>query len=320
MQQTSFNKATASLRRKPPHCCLKYLGPVSESCNLQYHLLHHLEPLQECIPLRLFMVTVVCPAACLALFVASQGCGVVDQDPKQRLTMPRVMKHAWVTKRGAWPLRTVRETVRAGDAIGADDEPEMPDFMSTLNVLDVPRAVGRPLSHSKRDLLQCGISQALSMLLSLSGIRFGQQSLAPLHTGAMETCVELQLMRVDCLLTRHRAFWSQAFKLQCTLMNCTIFWPEFNADMRSQVLVLPRRLGDVLCCLCSPCSVAACIVLQDHLLDVLRPGLGERSYRDGDFLIRQGEQSTHLFYILEGQVEVLLKLAPSRESASYSRS
>ena len=65
------------------------------------------------------------------------------QDPKQRLTMPRVMHHPWVTKRGQWPLRTVRETVRAGDTIGADEmEPEMPDFMSTLNVLDLPRAVG----------------------------------------------------------------------------------------------------------------------------------------------------------------------------------
>lgn len=73
--------------------------------------------------------------ACQCDFV---GC---MQDPKQRLTMPRVMKHAWVTKRGQWPLRTVRETLRAGDAIGADDEPELPDFMSTLNVLDVPRAV-----------------------------------------------------------------------------------------------------------------------------------------------------------------------------------
>lgn len=56
--------------------------------------------------------------------------------------MPRVMKHPWVTKRTQWPLRTVRETVKAGDVIGADDmESEMPDFMSTLNVLDIPRAV-----------------------------------------------------------------------------------------------------------------------------------------------------------------------------------
>ena len=69
-------------------------------------------------------------------------CMACLQDPKQRLTMPKVMKHPWVTKRGQWPLRTVRETVRAGDAIGADDEePDMPDFMSTLNVLDIPRAV-----------------------------------------------------------------------------------------------------------------------------------------------------------------------------------
>lgn len=56
--------------------------------------------------------------------------------------------------------------------------------------------------------------------------------------------------------------------------------------------------------------------MQDHLLEVLRPGLSERRYRDGEYLIRQGEQSTHLFYMLEGQVEVLLKLPPQRESSS----
>lgn len=54
-------------------------------------------------------------------------------------------------------------------------------------------------------------------------------------------------------------------------------------------------------------------------MDVLRPGLGERTYREGEYLIRQGEQSTHLFYLLEGQVEVLLKLPPSREQASHAR-
>ena len=55
--------------------------------------------------------------------------------------MPRVMKHAWVTRSGHWPLRTVREMIRAGDTIGDDEAPEMPDFMSTLNVLDIPRQV-----------------------------------------------------------------------------------------------------------------------------------------------------------------------------------
>ncbi|KAK9800910.1 hypothetical protein WJX73_010144 [Symbiochloris irregularis] len=120
------------------------------------------------------------------------------KDPKQRLTMQRVMKHAWVTKRGVWPLRTVRETLRAGDAIGADDdEPDMPDFMSTLNVLDIPRA--------------------------------------------------------------------------------------------------------------------------DHLMEVIHSGLNERTYNDGEFLIRQGEQSTHLFYLLEGNVEVVIKLPPQRDVSQSSR-
>jgi CRP-like cAMP-binding protein len=50
------------------------------------------------------------------------------------------------------------------------------------------------------------------------------------------------------------------------------------------------------------------------LLDVLRPNLPERSFRDGDILLRQGEQGTHLMYLLQGQVEVLVKLQPLRES------
>ena len=63
------------------------------------------------------------------------------QDPAARLTMPRVMKHSWVTRGAQWPLRTVREMIRAGDTLGDDEAPEMPDFMSTLNVLDIPRQV-----------------------------------------------------------------------------------------------------------------------------------------------------------------------------------
>ncbi len=53
--------------------------------------------------------------------------------------------------------------------------------------------------------------------------------------------------------------------------------------------------------------------MQDHLLDVLKPNLPERSFRDGDILLRQGEQCTHLMYLLQGQVEVLVKLQPLRE-------
>ena len=56
--------------------------------------------------------------------------------------------------------------------------------------------------------------------------------------------------------------------------------------------------------------------MQDHLFEMLRPGLTVRTYQDGECLIRQGEQSTHLFYIDKGQVEVLLRLPPSREAAS----
>lgn len=54
--------------------------------------------------------------------------------------------------------------------------------------------------------------------------------------------------------------------------------------------------------------------MQDHLLHVLRPGLPERTFRDGEILLRQGEQGTHLMYILQGQVEVLVKLPPIRET------
>ena len=53
--------------------------------------------------------------------------------------------------------------------------------------------------------------------------------------------------------------------------------------------------------------------MQDHMAEMLRPGLAVRTYQDGECLIRQGEQSTHLFYIDQGQVEVLLRLPPSRD-------
>ena len=58
-----------------------------------------------------------------------------------------------------------------------------------------------------------------------------------------------------------------------------------------------------------------CGLTQDHLLDVLRPGLPDRTFRDGEILLRQGEQGTHLMYLLQGQVEVLVKLPPIRESS-----
>lgn len=71
------------------------------------------------------------------------------------------MRHAWVTRRGAWPLRTVREMVAAGlsPAAGGGGElppagaaaalartppgspsaAALPDMLATINVLDVPR-------------------------------------------------------------------------------------------------------------------------------------------------------------------------------------
>ena len=52
--------------------------------------------------------------------------------------------------------------------------------------------------------------------------------------------------------------------------------------------------------------------VQDHLLEVLRPGLAERAFSDGEYLIRQGDQGTHLLYILEGTADVLLKLSNPR--------
>ena len=52
--------------------------------------------------------------------------------------------------------------------------------------------------------------------------------------------------------------------------------------------------------------------LQDHLLEVLKPGLAERAFSDGEYLIRQGDQGTHLLYILEGSAEVFLKLSNPR--------
>jgi len=83
------------------------------------------------------------------------------QNPRERITLGRVMRHAWVTRRGAWPLRTVREMVAAGlsPAAGGGGElppagaaaalartppgsplaAALPDMLATINVLDVPR-------------------------------------------------------------------------------------------------------------------------------------------------------------------------------------
>ena len=56
--------------------------------------------------------------------------------------------------------------------------------------------------------------------------------------------------------------------------------------------------------------------MQDHLTAVLRPGLPERVYEDGELLLRQGEQGTFMMYILEGQVEVTVRLQLPREGST----
>ena len=69
------------------------------------------------------------------------------QNPRERITLSRVMRHPWVTKRSAWPLLTVREM--GGCTEAADDDMndinpqlvQLPDLMATSNVLDIPRQV-----------------------------------------------------------------------------------------------------------------------------------------------------------------------------------
>ena len=61
------------------------------------------------------------------------------QNPKERITLSKMMKHSWVTRRGSWPLRSVKEMIRVGER--PELPPVLPDLMSTLNVLDIPRQV-----------------------------------------------------------------------------------------------------------------------------------------------------------------------------------
>ena len=53
-----------------------------------------------------------------------------------------MMKHPWVTRRGSWPLRSMKEMVRSGEDL--DEPAEVPDLMNTFHVLDVPRQVSHP--------------------------------------------------------------------------------------------------------------------------------------------------------------------------------
>ena len=63
------------------------------------------------------------------------------QNPKERITLPKMMKHPWVTRRGSWPLRSMKEMVRSGEDL--DEQAEVPDLMNTFHVLDVPRQVSQ---------------------------------------------------------------------------------------------------------------------------------------------------------------------------------
>ena len=58
--------------------------------------------------------------------------------------MTQVMKHPWVTKRGQWPLKSVKEMVKETGKIDDEDDVILPDLMATMNVLDVPRQVSHP--------------------------------------------------------------------------------------------------------------------------------------------------------------------------------
>lgn len=62
-------------------------------------------------------------------------------------------------------------------------------------------------------------------------------------------------------------------------------------------------------------TTSSVVVMQDHLTAVLRPGLPERAFEDGELLLRQGEQGTFMMYILEGQVEVTVRLQLHRDSS-----
>ena len=93
------------------------------------------------------------------------------QNPKERITLGKMMKHPWVTRRGSWPLRTVKEMVRVGET--PELPPVLPDLMSTLNVLDIPRQVQHtPLPPPPpASLAQGGAGAQAEKQLSISQLR-----------------------------------------------------------------------------------------------------------------------------------------------------
>lgn len=91
------------------------------------------------------------------------------QNPKERITLPKMMKHPWVTRRGSWPLRSMKEMVRSGEDL--DEPAEVPDLMNTFHVLDVPRQVStQSLSGCAQLILTFDAAQGPRVLSCLTGL------------------------------------------------------------------------------------------------------------------------------------------------------
>ncbi len=79
------------------------------------------------------------------------------------------MKHPWVTRRGSWPLRSMKEMVRSGEDL--DEPAEVPDLMNTFHVLDVPRQVStQSLSGCAQLILTFDAAQGPRVLSCLTGL------------------------------------------------------------------------------------------------------------------------------------------------------
>jgi hypothetical protein len=122
------------------------------------------------------------------------------QNPRERITLGRVMRHDWVTKRGAWPLATMRELSGCAAAAGGGDETprgaanaaaaedclltnpaalQLPDLLSTMNVLDVPREVRGLFWHPLTAVLGAEFVHRLSHMSKLQITSFAMTNNAP---------------------------------------------------------------------------------------------------------------------------------------------
>lgn len=84
------------------------------------------------------------------------------QNPKERITLSKMMKHPWVTRGGGWPLRSVKEMIRVGER--PELPPVLPDLMSTLNVLDIPRQVPEHPMPWRCFVRRCAFCQLYTVL------------------------------------------------------------------------------------------------------------------------------------------------------------